>query len=214
MGHTFILRIMFKVLSLVYSVSVAKAATADPVTSCKKDSDCETNSINIKCDNGQCVQCRRHGHCRHESQPYSPEWVCSSNVCYDCTGNGDCRLNPYYAALNPGNAVCKDNKCVECTGSGDCQVFGENAKCDTATNTCFVPCGDDKCYSGDICKEYEEVCVDCLTNADCEVGEICDQDNECTENDNSTNDNSTNDDDNTTSMISSFLMIITAGMFL
>merc|ERR1711868_135271 len=175
--------------SLVYSVSVAKAATADPVTSCKKDSDCETNSINIKCDNGQCVQCRRHGHCRHESQPYSPEWVCSSNVCYDCTGNGDC------------------------------QVFGENAKCDTATNTCFVPCGDDKCYSGDICKEDEEVCVDCLTNADCEVGEICDQDNECTENDNSTNDNSTNDnstndDDNTTSMISSFLMIITAGMFL
>merc|ERR1712227_726486 len=205
MGHTFILRIMFKVLSLVYSVSVAKAATADPVTSCKKDSDCETNSINIKCDNGKCVQCRTHGHCRHESEPYSPEWVCSSNVCYDCTGNGDCtanpyyavlnpgnavckdnkcvectgngdcRENPYYAALNPGNAVCKDNKCVECTGSGDCQDnFGENAICDTASNTCFVPCAGVKCDPGYFCKD-DEVCVECLIDGDCGDDQICDQ---------------------------------------
>ena len=71
--------------------------------------------------------------------------------------------------------MCNGVVCVDCNDDADCEAENPGDVCQSAQ--CITPCtsGDPTCPSGEICDELRERCVaQCLTTANCAVGETCD----------------------------------------
>lgn len=95
-------------------------------------------------------------------------------LCVQCLGDSDCDF-PRQCNLN-------QKKCVECTTNDRCDV-GE--VCDLSTNTCVAGCvggsGDHNCPQFEpqlpLCdpqRGARGTCVQCMKDADCGRGEVCD----------------------------------------
>lgn len=84
--------------------------------------------------------------------------VCLGGFCSNCTGHGDCRVDPYKGSTpNDGRICTTDGLCkkVTCTDANCKQSLGNLGYCDTATNQCATH--------------------GCLTNTDCSGSTpICD----------------------------------------
>jgi len=143
---------------------------------CVEDSDC-TDNLYPYCieSTGVCVACTP-SLC---TNPYAP--VCTSKGCGGCTSNMDCRNVP-------GKPKCdtSSSTCTACTGDSDCPdpfykfcdpvlfkcvwcLSGETCIPECPTN----PCPPEKPYC------YDNHCVACRLDTDCNTGEVCSSTNTC-----------------------------------
>jgi len=98
------------------------------------------------------------GKCQHDGDPCAPDLICDevNDVCIECLADADCDNGLYC----DGTETCEDGVCEP----------GEN------------PCPPDDKPEKDICVEDEDICVECLTNADCMGSEVCNlEENICME---------------------------------
>jgi Cys-rich repeat protein len=131
---------------------------------CDADFGCVQCNIDSACGNGfciagDCVECATSSDCAagqscwpadHECKP-----ACSSDA--DCTGDNATHCDPVSKA------------CVECVDSSTCG----NQTCDPTFGTCVECTSDVDCPAGEAHCDASGECRECLTNAHCDVGQIC-----------------------------------------
>lgn len=100
------------------------------------------------------------------------EKECVGGTCVDCLDDTHCPANQICVQ---GNCTCpstlqqnEEGECVECLG-GDCPACHE---CEAGACVPTV-CGDPADPCAQICNPFTGECVDCITNAQCEEGECC-----------------------------------------
>lgn len=95
--------------------------------------------------------------------------VCHAGVCVDCKVDGDCDQGQ---RCEPGTHVC-----VDCLTAMDCPA--DMPLC--ASNVCGVVCKDDAACAASMgfCDVAHGVCVECVTNAQCGMGGVCQSDQTC-----------------------------------
>jgi Cys-rich repeat protein len=143
--------------------------------------------IGLHCDvdAGACVQCLTNAHC---TAPYD---ICDPTthrcveclVSADCGGGRACEPTTHHcgakctsvsecAAFPATNHCSQGGICGTCDDDGDC---GTNMHCDTASGQCSE-CNDNShcAQPTPICDRSREICVQCLTGADCPGKHLCD----------------------------------------
>jgi len=98
-----------------------------------------------KCSSaGTCVTCNNDNDCT-TGQTCSTAGICTAGA---CTGPTDC--------TNAAFPVCHSGQCVECAGNTDC-----------SGNTVYSTADEN------ICQTTTNMCVGCVINSDCGVGNTC-----------------------------------------
>lgn len=81
--------------------------------------------------------------------------------------------NPCTSPAECGSGVCVDGKCAECAYGLDCKT--QPAQCIAGACVAQTPCTTDKnCgNAGQVCNPESQLCVECVSGADCPVGMAC-----------------------------------------
>jgi hypothetical protein len=164
---------------------------------CVENGDC-TDSVEIKCLDGECVACTADVHC----PPSAP--VCEQGECVGCSAGGDdcdrfsalgvcassgacveCEFNTDCADENEPHCG-SDNHCTKCIEDADCSPFGK--VCDESAGQC-VECMPDttestQCPNGNACDPSAKTCTgaprlsvsgcgECISDSECITGHRC-----------------------------------------
>lgn len=150
----------------------------DQFEKCTKTSDCSIGECYIQVgeSEGICVVCDEDDDCK-TGQVCNDSHTCENNTTpTECTLDSDCESNVCLKDKDATKGIC-----VECTpeNSTNCkpeESCNTNHKCDNPNEppVCSLskPCSDDKiCFIPE--GELNGSCLDCLTNANCEGDETC-----------------------------------------
>lgn len=154
-------------------ISCSYGCVGGVCNNCQLDAHCPSGQW---CQSGSCTPCNDSAHCGAACTNCAATGkVCNAGQCVDCVGTGSCGSGKYCS-----NNVCLDcntnshcgPSCVAC-GPGSSCAGGACAPCDTNAScgaTCS-PCGGATPH----CKAQgtASVCVQCLSNAHCSGGQVC-----------------------------------------
>ncbi len=145
-----------------------KPETQTCVQACSLLSPCAEGSW---CDEGLCrSQCTQPSEC--DAQERCIQGLCRAPL--DCSMSDPC----------PREAILRDPyscACVSCFDSQDCRLADGEACIDGACTRCeSTPQQDLSCAAQGLAQASDACCVECLSDADCDVGSLCER-GECLE---------------------------------
>jgi hypothetical protein len=126
--------------------------------SCTDDNGCAhmaNNATHCNTGKNQCVQCFENAHCPLDS----PVCDMDTGTCRQCEHSTEC-------GQRDGTTVCFEGGCVECTADEReaCKTEdNQETVCDVAAHSC----------ANDRPVESANVCEDCVSDAECKVGQAC-----------------------------------------
>jgi Cys-rich repeat protein len=99
--------------------------------------------------------------------------ACLDGACVvGCLSNEDCGGFGSTTPICVGETATVPGTCAQCDVDGDC-LQGLGLVCDDS-KTCRAACNDQGgCFVG-VCDTSDDLCVECLTDADCGAFELCD----------------------------------------
>jgi len=112
-------------------------------------------------ENDQCVECLTDDNCTDNETPF-----CVANTCVECRDNEDCS-DPLFCN---GAEFCDNGTCMQ--GEPPCEGDNETPLCNEELDQC-VECFTDRECDNETPRCDGVMCVECLDELDCAVGEDC-----------------------------------------
>jgi hypothetical protein len=154
----------------------------DGESGCSSDVDCHLSSLHCDSPNRTCVACTRDLHCGAPQ----PRCELAQHACVQCLDGSDCTAGQTCvsnrcttvcasASVCPPDAPTCDGRglCIRCAHDGECDTSSA-PYCNLALGQCVACLDNSQCPTAQLCHPYRQVCVRCVTSADC-VGDrhIC-----------------------------------------
>lgn len=142
---------------------------------CTFDSDCPSEAPTCDTTVSRCVGCVENDDCRIDNQAAGLYCDTATQTCVaGCNGDTDC---PSTQRCSGGTATTP-GRCVECapiSEVNDCAPFAPRVRCEPSTQLCVQCLSNADCTTGQ-CDTNSNTCVQCVTNEACDKGSTCDLD--------------------------------------
>ena len=139
-----------------------------------------SDSGQIHCSSGTCVECIENSDCTDSTKP-----ICSGNQCVSCSSDSECsgftltkkcnigtgtcvQCTANSHCTDPTKPICSGNQCAPCTFHSDCAGFTLNKICFTTTGACVECLGNGDCTTetSPSCSS-SGLCGPCSYDSDC-----------------------------------------------